>query len=193
MLSFTLFTKEGLLYLKVKNTGSNPASKINLEIIEQEGNLGKNISFGNILSSKDLYLNPEEEILECVGINGSYWGHPACPKVKLKIDYVNPINNKENEDKERWIYNIDDPKENKELVIVLKDIRENLQTIALSENRMANYFEGRDVSQDAHNDFISNGSFYQDMRDAFNDKDSKYIKTPEKFTKYCEDKKKRKI
>lgn len=193
MLSFTLFTKGGLIYLKVKNTGSNPASKINLKIIAQEGNFGQSISFGNILSSEDLYLNPEEEISECIGINGSSCDNLAYPKIKLKIDYTNPNNNKENEDKERWIYNIDVPEENKELIRLLKSVNENFQTIALSENRIANYLEGRTLFQCDHGNFIPNGSLYQDMRDAFNDKDIKYIKTPEEFKKYWENKQKEKF
>lgn len=52
ILSFKLFTKNNLLYLKIKNTGKSPASNIKIKLIEFKNNADENISLEGIFKNE---------------------------------------------------------------------------------------------------------------------------------------------
>lgn len=94
ILSFSLFTKESWLYLKVKNVGKSPASNINLKLLEYRNNGKENIHLADVLNSCDLYLNPEEEIVECVGMNAASLATYTYPSIYLNVEYINAFTKK---------------------------------------------------------------------------------------------------
>lgn len=53
----------------------------------------------------------------------------------------------------------------------LENISKHLKSIMYSENRLANYIEGRTLFTFDEINTVSCGSLYQDMRDAVNDKE----------------------
>lgn len=109
ILSFSLFTKESWLYLKVKNVGKSPASNINLKLLEYRNNGKENIHLADVLNSCDLYLNPEEEIVECVGMNAASLATHTYPSIYLNVEYINAFTKKGNKDKRRWVFHTSPP------------------------------------------------------------------------------------
>ena len=162
-LSFKLIQNDGKLYLSITNTGQSSAKGIRVSIEE----LCNNGDEDNLRLDKLFYnefdLFPQETVQGIVGFSGENMGQDIFPVVKLDISYTKSNNNKK-EAYQRTVTFTRTYENN----IDLSKLENKLNSISYSNNRVANYLEGRTLYVFDEINTHPNNSFFKDMKDALN-------------------------
>ena len=171
LLSFSLAKKGGSLYLTVTNTGQSEAVDINITFEELKNNGSQNAFKIDEVFKNAMTLYPNEIIAGCISGSGKNIVTTIAPLVRLHVSYKKG-NTKEREEYSRWVCysgNIDkNIGENSQLEKKLESISERLNEISYSNNRMANYFEGRYFLKMDKISAYPASNLYQDVKDAVN-------------------------
>ncbi len=165
MLAFSMYEKNGFLVLKVKNNGQSEAKDICMDFLEIENN-GKNMFSIDETFKKDFILYPTEEVQGIISFFDESIEITSTPKIKLKIKYVQGNDNKKI-GYERCI----SFKREIQLKDGLNEVAEEIRSIAYSNNRLANYMEGRTLAKFDEVNVLPRSSLYNDIKDAINNRD----------------------
>lgn len=163
LLTFDFYEINGELLLSVTNSGKTEANNIRLEILQMRNNGNNNNLILDGLFENKFMLFPEEEVQGTIGHYGGNVQNKCFPIVDVKISYHSGNDNKTTEyirtiTFKRNIYGRNQ----------FSKIEDSIESISYSNNRLANYIEGRTLFRfDKMNTFPHN-SLYKDMRDAFN-------------------------
>ena len=169
LLSFELRKNMGSLCLMMINTGQSAAKNINISFKKIQNN-GEYDTFdidNNLKNKLDLY--PGEKIIGRIARSGENLENIIAPVIEIDLLYENS-NMKKIEKYSRKItctQEIDDMKDIEEIKDSIREISNRLNEISYSNNRMANYFEGRCLFKFDEINVIPNSSLYDDMKDAF--------------------------
>lgn len=163
LLSFSLYEMNGLLLLAIKNNGQSEATNIKIEVLELKNNGNKNELMLDKLFKEEFMLYPTEETQGIIAISGRNVETEICPHVKLKITFVEGNDNKKIEYLRTIIFKRKISERDR-----LENIEDSLESISYSNNRMANYIEGRTLFTFDRKNVIPRSSLYKDMKDAFN-------------------------
>ncbi|MDD4387565.1 MAG: hypothetical protein PHD15_07450 [Clostridia bacterium] len=167
LLSFRLIEYNHCLYLTITNTGTVEAKNIRVTIDELGNNGNKENIYIDNLFENSFELYPNETVQGMVGIYGQTISNNTFPFVKTTIKY-NEGNKKKSTVYSRMI-SFTTAHENKIFAKIDFDtfgIVDNLNSIAYSNNRVANYLEGRSLFVMDRLNVISKSSLYKDMRNA---------------------------
>lgn len=162
LLSFEFLQQGGLLYLIIENTGQSLAKDITIDIKGLYDNGDKNeLKLDNLFKRKfDLF--PKEKIQGIIGIYGGNIVESSFPYIKVDISYI-----KGNDDKtENYNRTISFTRIHEEDNLV--SLENNLKSISYSNNRIANYIEGRTLYVFDEVNSHPKSSLYKDMKDAYN-------------------------
>lgn len=163
LLSFSLYEMSGLLILIVKNNGQSEAKNIKIKILELKNN-GKNSKLMlDKIFNEEFMLYPTEETQGIIAISGRNIETDIFPQVKLKISFIEGNDNKSIEYCRTIIFKRKISEKEK-----LENIEDSIQSISYSNNRIANYIEGRTLFTFDRMNVIPKSSLYKDMKDAFN-------------------------
>lgn len=163
LLSFKFKEQEGILYLEITNTGQSDAKNIRLVIKEMFNNGDRNELDLDDLFNNEFVLFPNETVQGKIGFLGENLMQKVFPVVNVDISYIKG-NDSGTENYSRTITFTRTPENS----IDLKNLEENLNSIAYSNNRTANYLEGRTLFVFDKLNVLPNNSLYKDMKDAFN-------------------------
>jgi hypothetical protein len=163
LLSFDFFEMNGALLLSVKNVGKSEAKNIKLEILKINNNGDNNNLILDGLFENEFMLYPEEAVQGIVGYSGDSIEEKTFPIIDIQISFVNGNDNKKNSYGRTIAF-----KKNIYSRNALSKIEDSLVSISYSNNRMANYIEGRTLFRFDELNVFPNNSLYKDMKDAFN-------------------------
>lgn len=170
LLSFRLTKHDYNLYLSISNTGHSEVQNLIINIKSIHNN-GKETSLElDELSKKEITLFPNETINGVIAQSGDNISETTFPYIELDISYIKG-NDRKKEKYSRTITFTNDYKDS----IDLSKLEENITSVAYSNNRIANYIEGRCLFKFDELNVYPNNSLYKDMKDAFNN-----IERPEK-------------
>ena len=167
LLSFHLTEKTGLLYLTVKNTGQSEATDLEISFEELKNNGGENNFVIDEIFKNAMTLYPNEQITGYISRSGANIVTAIAPMIRVHVSFRKG-NTKKNEQYSRWICYSGNIDENNFLEKNLEDISRKLNEISYSNNRMANYFEGKFLLKTDEINAYPYSSLYQDMKDAVN-------------------------
>lgn len=167
LLAFHLYETKGILLLSVKNTGKTEAKNIKLRETNLKNNGDKKLSLDGLFKS-EFMLYPNEEVQGIVAIFGGNIETHVFPVVEIKVSFLNGSNNKTTE----YIRTITFKRNMNEENLFAK-IEESIESISYSNNRLANYIEGRTLFRFDKLNVHPNSSLYKDMKDAFNNSERK--------------------
>lgn len=168
LLSFDFFEMDGILLLAIKNTGKTEAKNIKIEILKLNNNGEYNELHLDGLFKNHFMLYPTEEVQGIVGYSGASIEKEIFPIIDVKISYIN------GNDKKEVSYNR--TISFKKTVYgrnVLSKIEDSVESISYSNNRLANYIEGRTLFRFDKLNVFPNNSFYKDLKDAINNVERK--------------------
>lgn len=112
-------------------------------------------------------LYPNEQITGYISRSGANIVTAIAPMIRVHVSFRKG-NTKKNEQYSRWICYSGNIDENNFLEKNLEDISRKLNEISYSNNRMANYFEGKFLLKTDEINAYPYSSLYQDMKDAVN-------------------------
>lgn len=163
LLAFNLYEKNGLLLLNIKNNGQSEATNIKIEVLDLTNNGDEKQLMLDQLFKEEFMLYPTEETQGVIAISGRDIETETFPKVKLKISFIEGNDNKKIE----YLRTISFKRKisDKDRLEVIED---SLVSISYSNNRMANYIEGRTLFTFDRCNAFPKSSLYQDMKDAVN-------------------------
>ena len=174
LLSFRLIKYNRYLYLTITNTGNTEAKNVKVTIDELGNNGDSNNKNIDELFKVSFELYPNETVQGMIGYYGQNVANNVFPFIKAKIEYNN--SNKKKKIFYTRIISFTTAHESKiyaEVDLDTYGIVDNLNSIAHSNNRVANYIEGRTLFvMDRLNVFPRN-SLYKDMKDAINNVERK--------------------
>lgn len=166
LLSFNL-VEEGMLYLIVTNTGQSEATDIEISFKELKNNGEKNeLTIDNVFKNS-LTLYPNEQITGYVAVSGRNIKTAIAPMLRVHVSYRKG-NTQKMEQYSRWICYSGNINDNNSFERNLESISQKLNEISYSNNRMANYFEGKFLLKTDEISAYPYSSLYQDMKDAVN-------------------------
>lgn len=165
MLAFKLYEKNGFLVLHIVNNGQSEAKNIIIDFLEIEGN-GRNKFLTDELFSKELILYPTEEVQGVIALSNESVDNKIAPKIKIKIRYIEGNDNKHIEYERNISF-----KREIQLKDGLDEVAEEIRSIAYSNNRLANYIEGRALAKFDELNVLPQSSFFKDIKKAINSKD----------------------
>lgn len=178
-LAMNLFAKKDAVMFKIENVGKSGIKDCELRIVESK----ENITFQNSCFNNRITLYPTESMedeLKQLSLNGN------CPNyVVVEVNYTEVLTNK----KVKYIRQINfsgNKTEDYEVVQQMKDVVKYLSQIDRSENRMANYFEGRFLPSFDTCNPAPNGSFYEDLYCIYNKEQNSRPKTKKEWREYIE-------
>lgn len=162
LLSFQFLQQDGILYLTIENTGQSLAKDIRINIKELYDNGDRN-EFGlDNLFNRKFYLFPKEKVQGIIGLCGGNMEQPAFPYIEVDITYI-----KGNDEKtENYSCTISFTRIHEE-TNNLKNLETSLKSISYSNNRMANYIEGRTLFAFDERNVLPKSSLAKDMELAF--------------------------
>lgn len=160
MLAFKLYEKNGFLVLSIKNNGQSEATKIKIDFLD--------IQYSGELYLDDIYktefmLYPTEETQGIIATKKSEMDKQTFPNVKIKIKYIEGNDNKEITYERSIVY-----KKEIQIKDTVQEVAEEIRSIAYSNNRMANYIEGRTLFKFDELNVMPKSSLYRDIKDAIN-------------------------
>lgn len=161
LLSFDFYEKEMILLLSIKNNGKTEAKDIKIDVINLENN-GNNELVLDDLFGKSFELYPTEEVQGMIGYLDESITQEAFPKLNIKVSYF------EGSGKKRIEYDrvISFRKEIYSNNNLLYRLNENIDSISYSNNRIANYLEGKALFKFDKINSYPNSSLYEDMKKA---------------------------
>ena len=164
LLSFKLTTCNNLLMLSVINTGQSEANSIKMDFEEIKGNgLSDNFRLSDIFTS-ELTLYPKEEISAHIACSGEAINAAFAPMVCIHVSYVEG-NTQREVNYQRWVSYSEDKISSTTNTDSIEAI---LTEIAVSENRIANYLEGRWLTRQDEINSPPQSSLYKDIKRAVN-------------------------
>lgn len=163
LLSFDFYESNGALLLSITNTGKTEAKNISVKVLQLRNN-GKNnnLNLDNLFKT-NFMLYPTEEVQGIIAYSGEDIGEEIFPVIDVKISFLNGNDNKISE----YIRTITF-KRNLYGKNQLSKIEDNIESISYSNNRLANYMEGRTLFKFDKLNVFPHNSLYKDMKDAFN-------------------------
>lgn len=163
LLSFSLYEMNGLLLLLMKNNGQSEAKNIRIKVIELKNNGNSSELMLDPIFNDEFMLYPTEEVQGIIAISGRNVETDIFPEVKLNISFIEGNDNKNIE----YCRTITFKRQIKEKDR-LENIEDSIESISYSNNRIANYIEGRTLFTFDRMNVIPKSSLYKDMKDAFN-------------------------
>lgn len=163
LLSFSLYEMNGLLLLLVKNNGQSEAKNIRIKVLELKNNGSNSKLVLDAIFNEAFMLYPTEETQGIIAISGRNVETDIFPQVKLDISFIEGNDNKKIEYCRTITFNRKMEEKDR-----LENIEDSIESISYSNNRMANYIEGRTLFTFDRMNVIPKSSLYKDMKDAFN-------------------------
>lgn len=163
LLSFDFFEMNGVLLLSIKNMGQTEAKNIRIEISELKNNGKYNNLHLDDLFKNEFMLYPTEEVQGMVGFFGANIEENVFPVIDVKVSYLNGNDNKDIKYSRTISF--------KKIIYgrnPLSKIENSIESISYSNNRLANYIEGRTLFTFDKLNVFPNNSLYKDMKDAIN-------------------------
>lgn len=164
LLSFSLYEINGLLLLLIKNNGQSEAKNIRIKVLELKNNGSNSELMLDAIFNEEFMLYPTEETQGIIAISGRNVETDIFPEVKLNISFIEGNDNQNI----KYCRTITFKRQIKE-IDRLENIEDSIESISYSNNRMANYMEGRTLFTFDKMNVIPKSSLYKDMKDAFND------------------------
>ena len=166
LLSFEFYQMNEMLILAIRNTGKSEATKIKLDIKKLKNNGDNNKLMLDDLFKNEFMLYPTEEVQGIIGIYGEKIDKEVFPMLDIDISYIQGNNNKSINYSRTISFKKNMYGRNR-----LSKIEDSIESISYSNNRLANYIEGRTLfAFDRLNTFPHN-SLFKDMKDAINNVD----------------------
>ena len=162
MLAFKLYEKNGFLVLSIKNNGQSEATNIRINFLELNNNEKSEFILDDIFK-KEFMLYPTEETQGIIATKKSEMDKQTFPNVKIKIKYIEGNDNKEITYERSIVY-----KKEIQIKDTVQEVAEEIRSIAYSNNRMANYIEGRTLFKFDELNVMPKSSLYRDIKDAIN-------------------------
>lgn len=162
LLSFEFYQMNDMLLLAIKNTGMSEAISIKINVKKLKNN-GNNRLMLDDLFNNEFMLYPTEEVQGVVGLFNDSISNKSFPTLDIDVSYIEGNDNKKigysrTISFKRNIYSRNQ----------LSRIENSIESISYSNNRLANYIEGRTLfTFDRLNTFPHN-SLFKDMKDAIN-------------------------
>ena len=156
LLSFEFYQINGMLILAIKNTGMSEATKIKIKIKKMKNNGDNNRLMLDDLFKNEFMLYPTEEVQGIVGFYGETIDKPVFPTLDIEISYIEGNDNKISFKKNIYGRN------------QFSKIEDSIESISYSNNRLANYIEGRTLFTFDKLNVLPHNSLYRDMKDAIN-------------------------
>lgn len=166
LLSFKFYESSGLLFLSVKNTGQSEAKNIKLHIRNIRNNGDNNKLILDDLFKNSFMLYPNEEIQGIVAVSGENINTNIFPQIDITISFTKGNDNKKNTYSRTITFKRTLKEKNQ-----LSKIEESIGSISYSNNRLANYIEGRTLYVFDKKNVPPNNSLFKDMKDAINNVD----------------------
>lgn len=163
LLSFEFYQMNGVLILAVKNNGMSEATQIRLKIKKLKNNGDNNKLMLDDLFKSEFMLYPTEEAQGVIGFYGQRIGKEVFPMLDIDISYIQGNDNKSINYSRTISF-----KKNIYGINSLSRIEDALESISYSNNRLANYIEGRTLFTFDKLNVFPNSSLYKDMKDAIN-------------------------
>lgn len=157
ILIFKLYEKNGFLILYVKNNGQSEAKNIKINFLSLNND---EVGIDDIFKA-EIMLYPSEEIQGIIMQNNQ----EKSPTIRINVKYIQGNDNKLVSYKRSIAYK-------KEIQIKdgIDNIAEEIRSIAYSNNRMANYIEGRTLFKFDELNVMPRSSLYKDLRNAINNR-----------------------
>lgn len=163
LLSFEFYQINGMLVLAVKNTGMTEATNIKLKINKLKNNGDNNKLILDDLFKNEFMLYPTEEVQGIIGIYGERIDKEVFPMLDIDISYIQGNDNKGINYSRTISFKKNIYGRNQ-----LSRIEESIESISYSNNRIANYIEGRTLFTFDRLNVMPHNSLYKDMKDAIN-------------------------
>lgn len=166
ILNFKLFEISGILYLEIRNSGLTEATDINIRVLKLEHNGSRNIDKGFDLGSP-LWLYPSESIICKIGLfDNSYAAKEQHPLLHMHIRYKTSKSTSfiDKDRKVCYTENVHNPIE----ITELKKFNDYFRSIMFSENRVANYLDGKNLSVYDELNIKTENTFALDIKNALN-------------------------
>lgn len=162
LLSFGLFEVNGILLLSIRNMGHTEAKNIKVDLLQLQNNGERDLESDDLFK-KEFMLYPTEEVQGRIAIYGGNCMNECFPVVNVKVSFLNGNDNKISEYTRTITF-----KRNIYEKVNLSRIEESIESISYSNNRLANYIEGRTLFRYDKLNVHPHNSLYKDMKDAFN-------------------------
>lgn len=163
LLSFEFYQINGELILAVKNTGMSEATKIKIKIKKMKNNGDNNRLMLDDLFKNEFMLYPTEEVQGIVGFYGETIDKPVFPTLDIEISYIEGNDNKSISYSRTISFKKNIYGRNQ-----FSKIEDSIESISYSNNRLANYIEGRALFTFDKLNVLPHNSLYRDMKDAIN-------------------------
>ncbi len=166
LLSFEFYQINEMLILAVKNTGMTEATNIKLKIKKIKNNGDNNKLMLDDLFKSEFMLYPTEEVQGIIGIYGERIDKEVFPMLDIDISYIQGNDNKDINYSRTISFKKNIYGRNQ-----LSRIEDSIESISYSNNRIANYIEGRKLFAFDRLNVFPHNSLYKDMKDAINNVD----------------------
>lgn len=163
LLSFDFYEMNDILLLAIKNNGKSEAKNIKIKVLNIKNNGKHNQLDLDGLFNSEFVLYPTEEVQGIVAYSDNSLDEDFCPIIDVEVSFINGINGKLTEYIRTIAFrrNIYDGNG-------LSKIEDSIESISYSNNRLANYIEGRTLFRVDKLNVFPHNSLYKDMKDAFN-------------------------
>lgn len=166
LLSCELSENAGILYLTISNTGQSKATKIKVSLERISNNGERNEFVTDAIFKEELELYPNEKITGQIAFSGENLVTRIAPVIQMSLIYREG-NTQEIVKYDRKVCFTKNIENNEDISEKIGDISKKLNEISHSNNRMANYFEGRCLFKFDELNVFPHSSLYKDMKDAF--------------------------
>lgn len=163
ILTFKLYEKNGFLVLYIKNNGQSGATNIKIDFLSMNNNEQTNFELDDIFKN-EFMLYPSEETQGVV----MYLKSEMSPNIEINVKYVQENDNKLISYKRSIAY-----KKEIEIKDGIDGVIEEIRSIAYSNNRLANYIEGKTLFKFDELNVMPKSSLYKDLNDAINNNERK--------------------
>lgn len=161
ILTFKLYEKNGFLILYIKNNGQSGASNIKIDFLSVNNDENVKFSIDDVFKT-EFMLYPSEETQGII----MYCKDKVTPNIKINVKYIQENDNKLISYQRTIVY-----KKEIEIKEGIDGLVEEIRSIAYSNNRMANYIEGRTLFKFDELNVMPKSSLYKDLKDAINNSD----------------------
>ena len=168
LLSCELSENAGVLYLAISNTGQSKATKIKVLLNEISNNGERNEIVTDDIFKEELELYPNEKITGQIAFSGENLVTRIAPVIQMSLLYCEG-NTQKTVKYDRKVCFTKSIEKNEGISEKIGDISKKLNEISYSNNRMANYFEGRCFFKFDEQNAFPYSSLYKDMKNAFHD------------------------
>lgn len=171
-LSFNLRSIDGILYLRVRNSGLTKAKNIRI-IINKIYNNGSNAIQEDQIFQIPFELASQEEVQGMIGfLVESISNHPF-PYIDIKISYdKSHFVKKVKYERQVFYYASAEEKLSVDTGLDLRSIDHNINNIHKSTLRLANYFDGNEIAPFDELNIISSNHFQKDLKNVKDGKES---------------------